>query len=106
MTKKIIISIILILATFAAALVAWGNLREKELMREGTNIVQRVEQFRLDNGRLPKNLLETGLLESEEGPLYYEKRGDEHYVIFFSVGFDDLWGYYSDSKKWENHYRQ
>lgn len=70
---------------------------------QGNSIIQQIEKFKSTRGRIPEGLYELGLTVTEEGPLYYEKRSDE-YILYFNVGFDDTYTYYSKSKKWEDFY--
>ncbi len=76
------------------------------LIKQGNEVVEKIEDFRKISGRLPDSLKEIGVYESEQGPIFYEKRGDSEYAIFFSIGFDEMKAYYSDSKKWEDSYRK
>jgi hypothetical protein len=68
----------------------------------GNQIVSRVENFRKENGRLPDSRSEMSLPEEETIQPFYEKRGENDYVIYYNIGFDKIKAYYSDSKKWEN----
>lgn len=79
---------------------------EKKLMARGRVVVTQVENFRKEKGRLPDSLTELGLAETEAGPLFYQKRGELNYAVFFSLGVDDIKAYYSDSQKWEDSYRK
>ena len=36
-----------------------------------------------------------------QGP-YYEKKDSVNYIIYFSIGFDEVKIYYSETKKWVN----
>lgn len=106
MSRMTIIGALLALVVLVGGYMVWQGLYKNSQLYEGDVVVQKVEQFRLKNGRLPKDLREIGILETNDGYLSYEKRGDVHYAVFLTEGFDDVWGYYSDTKQWENSYRK
>lgn len=75
------------------------------LTEKGDAVVQKVEAFKKENGRLPNSRSEMGLTDSETSQPFYEKRGEDNYVVYFNIGFDNTKAYYSDSKKWEDLHR-
>ena len=80
--------------------------REKNLTQRGEDIVEKIELFRKENHRLPKDLNEIGILEEENSnALYYDIRNDTSYTVSFIMSIDYNKTYYSDTKKWENGYR-
>lgn len=81
--------------------------REKDLTQRGEDIVEKIEFFRKENHRLPKDLNEIGILEEENAnALYYDVRNDTSYTVSFMMSIDYNKTYYSDTKKWENGYRE
>ena len=81
--------------------------REKNLTQRGEDIVEKIELFRKENHRLPKDLNEIGILEEENSnALYYDVRNDTSYTVSFMMSIDYNKTYYSDTKKWENGYRE
>src|SRR3989339_858536 len=88
-TKRIFVSVVIILIILAGYLLLawkfdWQSPYEKGLKEKGNQIVLKVESFREENGRLPDNLRELGLSESEEGPLFYNKPKDGmNYTVSF-----------------------
>lgn len=103
--KYLIITPSIVLILFLVWFFVFRTSEEKTLINQGNVLVSQVESFRSENGRLPESLEELGIVESEGGPFFYKKRGDSNYVIFFSISFDDIKGYYSDTGKWEDGYR-
>jgi hypothetical protein len=80
--------------------IGWNSPRERELIKEGNEIVAQIETFKIDQGRLPENLKELGLPESEAGPLYYDKNKDGHnYTISFSGSSLGESSYYDSAEK-------
>ena len=56
--------------------------REKDLTQRGEDIVEKIELFRKENHRLPKDLNEIGILEEENSnALYYDIRNDTSYTV-------------------------
>ncbi|WP_314313821.1 hypothetical protein [Hoylesella saccharolytica] len=83
------------------------NKREKDLIQKGEDIVEKIELFRKKNHRLPKDLNEIGILEKENAnALYYDVRNDTSYTVSFMMSIDYNKTYYSDTKEWENGYRE
>ena len=64
----------------------------------------KVESFKAENGRLPNNLRELGLPESEEGPLFYDKRKDGiNYTVWFSGStLGESTSYSSEDRVWHD----
>lgn len=81
--------------------------REKDLTQRGEDIVEKIEFFRKENHRLPKDLNEIGILEEEiSNALYYDIRNDTSYTVSFMMSIDYNRTYYSDTKQWEDGYRE
>jgi hypothetical protein len=81
--------------------------REKDLTQRGEIIIGRIEFFRKQNHRLPKELNEIGIIEEENSnAFYYDIRNDTSYTISFMMSIDYNKTYYSDTKRWENGYRE
>lgn len=80
----------------------WESPRDRVLKQQGQQVVLQIETFKKVHGRLPDNLRELGLAESEDGPIYYNKNKDGlNYSVSFSgatIGesvyydsYDGLW---------------
>jgi hypothetical protein len=76
------------------------NDRETRLIKEGNVLIGKIELFKRDQGRLPDSLSEIGIEEKEEGPLYYEKKSNTKYVLWFGTELGESIVYDSDHKKW------
>ncbi len=80
--------------------------REYRLIKDGDFLIDKIEGFRLEKGRLPNSLEEIGY-EERDGVdvLYYDKRDSTHYTISFGTSLGESKFYYSDSQQWEDRYR-
>lgn len=67
----------------------------------GNKVINRIESFRRDQGRLPNSLAELGIEEKEEGPIYYDKKTDTKYILWFGTDLGESAAYDSEKKKWE-----
>jgi len=108
-TKKIITAILIIIVGLFCLWFFWlRNAREKRLTKEGYIIIEKIEKFKQEYNRLPNTLSEIGIIEKDETnpPLYYDKRDSVHFTISFGISLDDSKIYYSDSKKWEDSFRE
>lgn len=75
-------------------------------MKEGKELVEKIEAFKAKYSRLPNSLEEIGLEESDGADvLYYSKRDSLHYTVSFGTALGESKFYYSDSEKWEDRYR-
>jgi type II secretory pathway pseudopilin PulG len=93
---------------FSLCLLGCKGSRENTLMQQGNEFVGKIEQYKKDNNRLPVSLSDIGItVKSEsEPPIYYEKRDSIHYTVSFGTTLGESKIYYSDSKKWEDRYRE
>jgi hypothetical protein len=71
------------------------------LVQQGDELIEKVEKFKTERGRLPGSLSEIGITETEAGPLYYDKTDSSNYIIWFGTELGESKTYHSDSKKWE-----
>ena len=86
------------------ACIALGCVRDsryRELQQRGDEIVTKIEQFRRDSARLPQSLTAIGVEETESGPLYYDKRSDTTYIVWFgtTLGESVIWS--SVTRRWD-----
>lgn len=100
MTLKFISNLVPVLA-FAIVFTSCSAGSESRRLREGSEIINKVENFKKDKGRLPNSLSELGIEEKLDGPIYYNKRSDTKYVVWFGTSLGESVTYDSDSKKWE-----
>jgi hypothetical protein len=65
--------------------------------------VHKIEEFRGKHGRLPNSLAEAGILlpEDREGPVFYEKRRDGSYVVWYGTTLGESVTYDSNDKTWD-----
>jgi hypothetical protein len=75
-------------------------LRENMLVELGNNIVIKIENFKTAKGKLPDKLSEAGVKEKEAGPIYYSKRTETQYILWFGTTLGESITYDSDTKKW------
>lgn len=82
--------------------------REHTLMQQGNEFVVKIEEYKKDNNRLPVSLSDIGITVKNESdpPIYYEKKDSIHYTLSFGTTLGESKIYYSDSKKWEDRYRE
>lgn len=63
-------------------------------------VIQKVEAFKIEKGRLPNSEPEMNLKVEMDSPAFYEKRTDSTYVVWYGIGLGDSRVFYSDSKTW------
>lgn len=100
-----------ILLCFLILLFTWffylRNAREERLMKRGDALLKKIEDYKVEHKRLPNSLEEIGM-EERDGvdELYYTKRDSLHYNVSFGTSLGESKFYYSDSKRWEDRYRE
>lgn len=72
-------------------------------MTEGNKLVDKIESYRVLNHKLPNSLADIGIKETEDGPLYYEKKDSINYIVWFGTELGESKTYYSSTKRWEDH---
>ena len=76
--------------------------RDTELIKRGNELVAKVEAYKKRTDSLPSSLKELGIMETEEGPLYYQKKDSINFIIWFGTSLGRSKIYSSNSKKWED----
>ena len=74
--------------------------RDNTLKRKGNEIVASINEYKKSRGKLPNSLNDIGIIETETGPLYYDKQDSIHYVVWFGTTLGQSVTYHSDSHKW------
>lgn len=95
MMKKVLIAIIISLF-FSSC-----NQDEKKIS-EGNRIVEKIENYKKNKGKLPESIEDIGIKETMEGPFFYEKKDSVNYMVWFGTSLGEGVYYYSDSNKWED----
>ena len=81
---------------------------ESSLITEGDLIVDKIEKYKHERGYPPTSLSEIGMIIKDESdpPFYYDKRDSVNYTLSFVTNLGESKIYYSDSKKWEDRFRE
>lgn len=97
-TIFIIIFLLLFIVIIASSLVFFN---ESKMTKRGDLLIEKVEEFRYKNNRLPVSLNELGIEENIEGPLFYEKLDStENYLIWYGTILGESVTYDSSKKEW------
>jgi hypothetical protein len=99
--KKIIIGILAIILISVVVFFYLRIAEDEEYKEAGSLLVEKVEKYKLENGKLPETVSELHLKsEMGEGP-YYEKIDSLKYIVYFNIGFDDMFMYNSETNIWK-----
>ena len=98
--KKIFVGTVIVLAVAIVFVLVMQKLEVYKMEKEGNSIIIKVEEFKRIYGRLPNSRSDMGLPDSESIKPQYIKQNDTDYEIFYPIGFDDGYVYYSKTKKW------
>lgn len=69
-------------------------------MTEGNKLVDKIESYRVLNHKLPYSLADLGIKETEEGPLYYQKKDSVNYIVWYGTSLGESTTYNSQTKTW------
>ena len=103
--KTIIIPICLLIMPLAYYFFFLRDQRDNRLMREGDELVKKIEGYKSTFGKLPNSLQDIGITQKEEDSLYYDKKDSIKYIIWYGTSLGESKTYYSDSRKWEDYDR-
>jgi len=97
------------IAAFALAFVLWGGYIMAaprwpwvfywSEARQADKVIAAVDSYRSRYGRLPNNLADIGLEDSESGPVYYQKTSDSTYIVWFGTRLGESATYESATKE-------
>ncbi len=62
-------------------------------------LIDKIEKFRTENGRLPKNLSEINVIVNDKTSVYYLKISNSTYEVWYGIGFESNI-YNSKTKEW------
>lgn len=94
------ISVVVSIAVLSTLFVSCSAYRSWQLKPEGNKIIAKIEAYREQNKRLPNSLNDIGIKETEEGPIYYRKKDDDKYVVWFGMELGESVTYDSATMKW------
>lgn len=76
-------------------------------MREGDEIIEKIEYYKSQFRELPNSLTELGIYDDNNSfSFYYQKQDSLYYSISFGMSMDYSKVYYSDTRTWEDNYRK
>lgn len=84
------------------------NAKENRLKKEGAEVVRLVEKYRQEKNKLLYSISELGLIDDDNTELYlqYKKIDSINYYVWVGLSSEQSIFYYSDSKRWENSFRE
>jgi hypothetical protein len=92
------------LTVLTAVTIAFGvnscGLSDRKIADE---IIKKVEKYRQQNGRLPDNLKELGMEETIEGPVFYEKKDNNRYIVWYGTTLGESMTYDSKDGRWHDY---
>ena len=93
---------IFIITVVSLAILTAGcaSIREASLKGKGVEVVSSIESFRTKNSRLPADLSEIGVSNTEEGPIYYQKKDESSYIVWFGARLGESETYDSKTRNW------
>jgi len=68
----------------------------------GEEMISKIENYKKANGHLPNHLNDIGVVEKEEGPIYYTKQNDTSYIVYYGLGLGESMVYDFEKKQWKS----
>ncbi len=92
---------LMFLIILSLGLISCESYQKREIEKDGTELIAKIEAFQKDNGRLPETLMEIGKKQEElDGPITYYKRSPTRYELSALLSMDSSYNYDSETKKW------
>ena len=63
-------------------------------------LIEKVETFKKENNRLPKDVSELGLTEKMDSPAFYQIQTESTYIVWYGLSVGESKVYRSSTKKW------
>jgi hypothetical protein len=67
----------------------------------GNQVINKIEDYRLKNDKLPNSLTDIGIEEKEKGPIYYRKDSETDYIVWYGLTLGESRTYDSKTKTWD-----
>lgn len=93
--------IIVILILPLVIILIGGEISTFNTESKAKRIVDKVEEFKKTNKRLPDTLADLGIQETKIGSIYYEKLSKDHYIVWYGTVLGESTTYDSYIQKWE-----
>lgn len=103
MSLQLIKAVFVLLTIIGLMLTLACESRRTRLMAEGNKIIAKIEAFKQTSGHLPPSLKDINVAEKLEGPIFYEKKTETSYIVWFGEELGESVTYDSETKKWASH---
>lgn len=106
LNKKNILTICIIISSILFYVFFIKESREERLTKEGDHLIEQIEKFRKENGRLPISFKEVDYEPKTGSEELYYNLDSNNYTISFGMSIDYNKTYYSDIKQWSYKFRE
>ena len=89
---------IIVLITLHLLIGCCGLLCERQ--KHAETIIEKVEAYKLQTGKLPENVEEMGIDDNQDHLSFYKKKGDDEYEVWYGLELGTSKIYNSKTKKW------
>jgi|688.fasta_scaffold2156884_1 hypothetical protein len=73
---------------------------KNERQEYADTLIDKVETFKKENNRLPKDVSELGWTEKMDSPAFYRMQTDSTYLVWYGLSVGESKVYRSSTKKW------
>ncbi len=64
-------------------------------------LILSIEKYKSQNGRYPLEKELSDFRNNQDNKPYYKYINPNKYIIYYGIGFDETYTYYSDKKEWK-----
>lgn len=64
------------------------TLVKRDIIKEGNEVIAKIELFKKDNGRLPESITKVDKNMNPDGPFIYTKESSDRYTLSALLSFD------------------
>lgn len=92
---------LIIIVILSLGLTSCQSPDKQQLAKDGSVVVEKIESFRKDKGRLPESLTEVDKNMNPEDPFFYTKESPTKYKLSAILDLTHFYEYDSETKEWK-----
>ena len=73
---------------------------KRQCIKQALQIERQIESYRASHGKYPDSLSQIGIVETESGPIYYERKSESSYILWFGTILGESEKFDSTTRKW------
>jgi hypothetical protein len=83
-----------------AVAILWMSSYEARLIRQSKPIQVSLEAYKKQHGQYPTSFKDIGIVERDDGPIYYERKSGDSYILWFGMELGESVVFESTNQTW------